>query len=38
MKKFSIILKKNYLDEFTISDIYQNNKYVGEIEFSKNNS
>ena len=38
MKKFSIFLKKNYLDEFTISDIYQNNKYVGEIEFSKNNS
>lgn len=37
-KNFSIFLKKNYLNEFTISDIYQNNKYIGEIEFSKNNS
>ena len=27
--------EKNYLNEFTKSDIYQNKKYIGEIEFSR---
>tara|TARA_B100001741_G_C16497572_1_gene572955 strand:- start:464 stop:1027 length:564 start_codon:yes stop_codon:yes gene_type:complete len=34
-KIFSIYLKKNYLDMFTILDIYQSNKYIGEIQFSR---
>ena len=38
LKNFSLYLKKNYINKFTVSEIYQNKKYIGEIEFSKNNN
>ena len=35
-KKFTINIKKNILDKFTITNIYKNNKKIGEIEFIAN--
>lgn len=34
-KIFSIYLKKNFMNKFTLSEIFQNTKKIGEIEFSR---
>lgn len=34
IKNFTIYLKKNYINMFTKLDIYQNKKFIGEIQFS----
>ena len=33
IKKYTLSIKKNILNKFTITNIYKNNKRVGQIEF-----
>ena len=36
LKKYTIKIKKNILNKFTITSIYKNKKKVGEIEYISN--